>query len=87
MEKKQKAILCETYITPVKNHKLKLDTKNFEEFKEIIKKECKLDDIKNYILIEKSIEREIEDQEDFELMLRDLKGEKPIEINIVKKVK
>ena len=86
MEKMPKAFLWETYITPQKKHKLKFDT-NFVAFKEIIKKECKLDDIENYLLIEKSIDREIEDQEDFELMLKDLKGEDIIEINIVKRVK
>ena len=86
MEKMPIAVLCETYLNPIKTHKLKFDS-NFEVFKEKIKKECKLDDIENYTLIEKSIDRKIEDHEDFELMLKDLKGEEKIEINIIKKDK
>ena len=80
------AIIYETYQTPIKAHKLKF-APNFEAFKEKVKIECELDDIDNYIFIEKSIGREIEDQEDYNLMLKDLNDRKKIEINIVSKNK
>ena len=80
------AIIYETYQTPIKGHRLKFP-QNFEEFKEKVKIECALDDIDNYLFVEKSIGREIEDQEDYNLMLKDLKDRKKIEINIVSKNK
>ena len=82
--KMPKAILYEAYNSSMKQHILSFD-KNFEIFKKKIKEECKLDDINNYKLVEVGIDREIEDKEDYELMKRDLNGQKRININIVKK--
>ncbi len=65
-----------------KKHRINF-SENFEMFREKVKGVCKLDDIDKYKLVEKNLGREIEDQEDYELMLKDLAKEKLISIDII----
>ena len=60
---------------------------NFENLKEMAKKKFNINDIENYKFTEYELRREIEDQEDFELMTRHLSKNSQVKILVDKKEK
>ena len=60
---------------------------NFENLKEMAKKKFNINDIENYKFTEYELRREIEDQEDFELMTRHLSNNSQVKILVDKKEK
>ena len=60
---------------------------NFENLKEMAKKKFNINDIENYKFTEYELRREIEDQEDFELMTKHLSNNPQVKILVDKKEK